>query len=106
MLIKYLFQSIASLPLYNESTLLSRCYLQYKKVVYLISLHYFFPTDALDETVYDFMRGLPTENVHSPKHAKLSMWSKTEALLRDFYAPFNEELAHMLNNADYLWKDL
>ena len=33
------------------------------------------------------------------------MDSRTLTLLEDFYRPYNEELAHLLNNNSFLWKD-
>ena len=46
-------------------------------------------------------------NSEHPKFAsgsKQEMLIETRELLKDFYAPFNSELAHMLNDDRFLWK--
>jgi hypothetical protein len=64
-----------------------------------------FITDPLDDSIYDFIRNIPHQNVQKAKKAKISMLPKTRTLLNKFYAPYNAELASLLNNTAYLWKD-
>lgn len=35
-----------------------------------------------------------------------AMLPATEKLLQKFYAPFNEQLAEVLNNQNYLWREI
>ena len=65
---------------------------------------------TLNEVVHPFLgygsaklKDEPT--VHKTKYAVMKMYNKTEQLLRDFYKPFNADLANLLNNQGYLWED-
>jgi hypothetical protein len=48
---------------------------------------------------------MPKANEQFSEKAHLSMLPETQAIIRKFYAPFNAELANLLNNTDYLWDD-
>ena len=45
----------------------------------------------------------PIGNKHKKPYKP--MLPETQQLLREFYRPYNEELAQMLNDQKYLWED-
>lgn len=55
----------------------------------------------LTETQWTHVMKMPPKNSNSDKYEP--MWEKTRTLLRDFYRPFNQKLATLLEDDRYLW---
>jgi N-acetylgalactosamine 4-sulfate 6-O-sulfotransferase len=57
----------------------------------------------LSEAEEERMTLAPRSNSQSSKYP--AMLPETKKMLEEFYAPFNEKLAKLLNDERYIWKD-
>jgi N-acetylgalactosamine 4-sulfate 6-O-sulfotransferase len=65
---------------------------------------------TLNDT-FNFLGVPPHSDLSSLAHGNIkhvikreAMWHKTRTLLEDFYGPFNDKLALLLNDTQYLWR--